>query len=300
MVPTFEAALFELQEGELSEPVKTPFGWHLIQVESISGGETEPYESVKARLEDEIKTEMAEVQIYYLVESLANVAYEQPESLQPAADQIGFSVQTSDWFDRSSGSGIAAEAKVRQLAFTPEILEQGLNSEAIELDSDRVVFIRVRDHKPAQPQPLEQVEDRIRAELVRQKLSARSLQAGRAGLESLRSGTSLEALAEEWSASIVDHGFVERGQAEIDPAILQRSFTMPKPEQGVVYDGVAVGGGEYAVIELSAVVSSATELEQETARNLQRARASAEYQAAVNYLGSRAEVVKTPLEELEL
>ena len=75
---------------------------------------------------------------------------------------------------------------------------------------------------------------------------------------------------------------------------------MPKPEQGLVYDGISVGGGEYAIIELSAVMSNNAELDQETADNLQQALGAAEYQSALKYLGSRADVVKTPLEELEL
>ena len=88
MVPTFESAMFALSLDELSEPVKTAFGWHIIKVNSIVGGEVEPFESVKSALADEIKSELAEVQIYELVERLANVAYEQPDSLEPAADQL--------------------------------------------------------------------------------------------------------------------------------------------------------------------------------------------------------------------
>ena len=96
MVPTFESAMFALSLDELSEPVKTAFGWHIIKVNSIAGGEVEPFESVKSALADEIRSELAEVQIYELVERLANVAYEQPDSLEPAADQLDFGVLTSD------------------------------------------------------------------------------------------------------------------------------------------------------------------------------------------------------------
>ena len=298
MVPTFESAMFALSLDELSEPVKTAFGWHIIKVNSIVGGEVESFESVKSALADEVKSELAEVQIYELVERLANVAYEQPDSLEPAADQLDFNVLTSDWFDRSTGSGIASDPRIRQLAFSNEILDQGLNSEAVELSSDRVVFIRLNERQPAQSRPLEEVQQQVRAEVVNQKLSSMSLKAGTQALASLNSGETLEEMAQEWASPIADHGFVERDQTEVDPAILGRGFSMAKPDQGLVYDGLSLSGGQYVIIELSAVMSNDAETEQDGIDNLQRSAGTAEYQAALNYLGSRSEVVRTPLDEI--
>jgi len=300
MVPAFESALFSLQLDELSEPVKTAFGWHLIQVNSVSGGKVQPYESVKAALADEIKSELAEVQIFELVERLANIVYEQPDSLLPAAEQLDLSVQTSDWFDRNAGTGIAAGARVRQFAFSDEILEQGLNSEAIELGNERVVFIRLKERKSAQAQPLEQVQQQVRAELVKQKLSELSLKAGSQALSNLESGKTLDELGQEWNATVTDHGFVGRNQSEVNPAILQRSFSMPKPGQGLVYDGLPVSGGEYVIVELSAVMSSDADPEPDIIDNMQQSMGGAEYQSALNYLGARADVVRTPLEDISL
>jgi len=299
MVPGFETALFSLSLEELSQPVKTQFGWHLIKVQSITGGEIQEFDAVKTALEDEIKTELAEVQIYELVEGVANIAYEQPDSLLPAAEQLGFSVLTSDWFDRSSGTGIATEAKIRQLAFGDEVLEQGRNSEAIELDGQRVVFIRLNDRKAAQAQPLEQVEASVRTELLRKKLAEHSLKVGAESLQSLASGATLEDVASDWSARVVDHGFVSRDETGVDANILGKSFSMAKPDQGLIYDGLSVGGDSYAIIELSAVVSNNSELDADVLSNLSRARGGAEYQASLKYLGSRSVVVKTPYEELQ-
>jgi len=296
MVPTFESTLFSMQLDELSEPVKTAFGWHLIKLNSISGGEVQSFESQSATLEDEIKTELAEVQIYDLVENLANIVYEQSESLLPAAEQLDLTVQTSDWFDRLSGSGIVAEPKVRELAFSVDIKEQGRNSDAIELGDQRVVFIRLNQFQARQPQPLEQVQEAVRAELLRNAVGERSLKAGTEALSSLQAGKTLDDLAKEWPAQIEDHGFVERNQSQIDPGIVQTGFAMAKPEQGLVYDGLLLNGGEYVILELSAVVSSEAEIESETLGNLIQAQGGAEYLSALKYLGSRAEVVRTPLE----
>ncbi|HUV21403.1 MAG TPA: SurA N-terminal domain-containing protein [Gammaproteobacteria bacterium] len=299
MVPTFESALFALKLGELGEPVKTAFGWHLIQVNTITGGEVQSYDSVKSALADEIKSGLAEVQIFELVERLANIAYEQPDSLLPAAEQLDLKVQTSDWFDRSAGTGIAADPRVRQLAFSDEILEQGMNSDAVELGNNRVLFIRLNERRPAQAQSLEEVQQQVRVELVKQKVGELSLKAGTQALSDLESGEkTLDDLAQEWGTAVADHGFVERNQSDVSPTILRRSFTMSKPEQGLVYDGLTLGGGEYVLIELSAVMSNDAELEQANIDNLLRSKGDAEYQAALNYLGVRAEVVRTPLDQI--
>jgi len=298
MVPTFEAALFSMEVDQLSQPVKTPFGWHLIKLDSISGGEIQSFETVKSTLLDEIRTQLAEGQIYDLVENVANIVYEQSDSLLAAAEQLDLTVQTSDWFDRLSGQGIAVEPKVRQMAFSAEVLQQGLNSEAIELDNERVVFIRLNQLRPAAEKPLDQVQELIKSELVTIKAREQSLKSGMAALAELNAGKTLDDLAVEWSASIRDHGFVERNQSEIDGAILRRTFSMPKPEQGPVFEGLSVADGNYAIIELSAVLSNDGNVDSKALDELKQARAGAEYQAALKLLTDRAEVVRMPLQDL--
>lgn len=298
MVQTFEAALFSMEVGQLSEPVKTAFGWHLIKLRAVSGGETQSFETLKSSLEDEMKTELAESQIYDIVENLANLAYEQPDSLLPAADQLGLPVQTSDWFDRSAQEGIAAEQKIRQFAFSPEVLTQGLNSEAIELGGDRVVFLRLNQREAPTLQPLEQVQERIKSELIQAKAREQSLQLGTAAIADLKSGKTLDDLAREWSSSINDPGFIERNQPGINAAVLGRVFSMPKPDMGMVFDGLSQANGEYVVLELSAVLSNDANVDREALDGLTEARGGAEYQSVLKLLTSRADVFRTPVEDL--
>lgn len=298
MVQTFEAALFSMEVGQLSEPVKTGFGWHLIKLHSISGGETQSFESLKSSLEDEMKTELAESQIYDLVENLANLAYEQPDSLLPAAEQLGLPVQTSDWFDRSTREGIAAEQKIRQFAFSPEVLTQGLNSEAIELGDDRVVFLRLNQREAPTQQPLEQVQERIKSELIQIKAREQSIKLGTDALADLKSGKTLDDLAREWSSSISDLGFIGRNQSGINAAVLGRAFSMPKPDQQLVFDGLSQANGEYVLLELSAVLSNDANVDREALDSLAEAQGGAEYQSVLKLLTSRADVMRTPAEDL--
>ena len=298
MVKDFEDVLFGLEVGELSEPVRTGFGWHLIRLHAVSGGEVQPLDAVRATLEDEIRTERAEGQIYDLVESLANLAYEQPDSLEPAAEQLGLALERSDWFSRFEGQGIAAETRVRQAAFAPEVLQQGLNSDAIELGDDRVVFLRVSEHRPPQQQPLDAVRARIEQQLRQTRARERSFKAGTEALAAVKSGKPLESVAADWSVPIRDRGFIDRNQADVDAALRAHAFQMPKPKSAPVYGGVTLANGDFAIIELSAIETAGAS-DDAVADALTRATADAEYRAVIDHVTRQAEIVRTPLDELE-
>lgn len=300
MVKPFEDTLFEMQVGDLSEPVKTSFGWHLIRLDEVTGGETKSFDEVKSELADDMRNELAEGQIYDLTENLANLAYEQSDSLQPAADELGLQLQTSDWFSASSGQGIAAESKIRSAAFSNEILNQGLNSEAIELAGDRVVFIRVNQHKPAEQKLLSEVSDQIDAILRQSKGREESSQIGQQALSDLSAGKSLDDIAKDWLATIDDPGFISRDTTDMDRNLVRIAFTMDKPDGVKLFEGYSHPNGDYSIVELSAVISNDS-ADDDAARveRLTNAEAAAEYQAVLKLLAARAEVVRAPLEDLQ-
>jgi peptidyl-prolyl cis-trans isomerase D len=299
MVQPFEDALFQMQVGELSGPVRTAFGWHLIKLDAIRGGETRAFEEVRAEIENEIKSEMAENQIFDIVENLSNLAYEQSESLLPAADQLGLELRISEWFNRNSGTGIALEPKIRNSAFSNEILREGINSEAIELADNRIVFLHLNEYRPAEQMPLDEVRQVIVTELKRQKARDGNIQLGEEALEVLRNGDNLDQIAADWGLEVVDKGFVKRDSPGLDRELLQLIFSMSKPTSGLVFEGLAKGSGDYSLVELSGVVSNDWEVDVERIEALTTANAAVEYQSVLKAVAGSADVVKTPLSELE-
>lgn len=299
MVLPFETVLFAMQEGEVSQPVKTTFGWHLIKLDKVDGGGTAPFEEVRNEIEEEIRTDLAESQIFDMAENIANLTYEESDSLLPAAEQLGLELQTSDWFDRGTGTGIAAETEVRNTAFSNEVLNQGINSEAIELADNRVVFIRLNERKPAAQQSLDEVRDVVAGVLKQQKGKQDNKIAGDEALDALKKGKSLDDIAGEWGGEIVDSGFIARDDTTLDSNLLKLAFQLDAPASGVTVDGFTHFNGDYSLIELSAVVSSDADIDGKDLEALTTAAARAEYQAVLKELADRAEVVRMPLSELQ-
>ena len=299
MVEAFENALFDLQENEISAPVKTSFGWHVIKLEKVSGGDIASFDSVRSEIENEAKLEIAESRIFELLDNLSNLSYEEPDSLLPAAEQLDLKLQTSDWFDRFSGEGIAAEAKIRQTAFSTDVFNKKLNSSAIELDQSRVVFLRINDIKESELKPLSEVSEEIRAELIRAKATKLNEEEGRKSLAMLEGTLTLDELSDNWSQPVIDYGFVDRKNSEINSRMLQTVFSMPKPDQdSPVYEGLVESSGDFSVIELSGVISNNSETDQAAKKSLLTGVSNAEYQSVLKYLASRAEVVKIAAEDL--
>lgn len=299
MVRPFENALFAMQVGEVSEPIVTTFGWHLIKLEQISGGKIRSFDEVRVDIEDEIRSDLAESQIYDLVENLANLAYEQSDSLLPAAEQLGLELQTSEWFDRQSGTGIALEPQVRNIAFSNQVLNQGVNSEAIELGDSRIVFIRINQRKPPAQNPLDQVSVAISDKLKQEKGREENKLAGKQALEALKTGNNLEDIATDWHVNLIDNGFVARDNTELDQNLLRLVFRMKKPADGLVFDSLTHPNGDFSLVELSAVISNDSNLDSKRVEALATAAAGADYQAVLGVLASRAEVVRNPLSELQ-
>lgn len=302
MVKPFETALFDLDEGDISEAVKTQFGWHLIKLHKISGGDTPTLDQARFELEAEIKTEMAEGQIYDLAESLANIGYEQPDSLLPAAEQLGLEVQTSEWFSRSQGRGVATDDQIRQIAFSDDVLNQNRNSELIELGSNRVVMIHLNEHKEASRKSLDEVRDEVVDAVKGKKGRELTLNSGTALLERVKAGESLQDVARELGIEVVETGLIERNAPSVDRDIVSTAFSMKKPQDSQPeYEGIAEADGDYSIIALNEVAEGDSAEGAETPVNdtFRSSLGTTEYQSFLQWLTGQASVSRTPVSELQ-
>lgn len=229
MVPEFDEAVFSMQVGQVSDPVKTEFGYHLIKLEKIDAKQAQPFETVKAEVAEMYKMQEAERQYFDVLEQLNTIAYEQSDSLEPAADAVGLKVQTSELFSREGGAGkILSNSKVINTAFSEEVLKSKLNSASIDIATNHAVVVRVNKHQEARQKSLEEVAATIKSELVRKAAIAESAKLGKELLAKIEQGEAPESLMRdgvEWNTV----GWIQRSAQNLLPQMVSEAFKTPKP-----------------------------------------------------------------------
>lgn len=249
--PAFEEALYALQKDQVSEPVRSEFGWHLIKLLDVQAPEVPSFDNLKDKLEREVKDQLVEQRFVEATKELEDAAFEASDLAQPA-QELGLEVKTTAPFGREGGEGIAANRQVLQAAFSPEVLEEAANSGAIELDPDTVVVVRVKEHKQPEQLPLDQVAGTVREHLLQQHASEAAKQKGEALLADLREGKApANEAGQEWKVTEA----ATRSQEGVDPQVLQTLFRMPKPESGdkPSFASVTLRNGDYVLIRLNGV-----------------------------------------------
>jgi peptidyl-prolyl cis-trans isomerase D len=294
--PEFEQALRALKPGEISKPVRSSSGWHLIKLTEFTPEVKKSFAEARPQLEKETRRRRAEEQFYDQVERFRTLVYEQADSLEPAAKTLGLSVAVSDWFTSASGTGIAAEPKVREATFDPEVI-QGRNSPALELGTDTVVALRVLQHEPARLKPLAEVRPEIEQALRRDQARREAKRAGEELLARVRAGERLETAATRAGAVLSAPRWMSRREAQgLDGALVQALFQAARPEAGrVTHGGVELTDGGYTVFALLRVeegrAAQVSASERAEIRRLLEARRGPEFYAAYrNGLRSRADV----------
>lgn len=302
MVAPFEEALFALEVGEISEPVKTRFGWHLIQLEAVESTKPQSLQQVGERLKRDYQLREAENRFYDLAESLATEAYEQPDSLLPAAEALGLTVQQTDWVTRGTGEGIAASARVRTAAFSEEVLKQGINSEMLELDSNHVAAVRVAEHQSAAQRSFDDVRDEVEAALRAQKVDELMAADVAALREAVAAGEDMAALAEQYAAELQQTGLIGRGAAEVPAAIVGAAFGMGRETEGPeALTSVSLADGDRAVLRLLTVkdpdpAAMPEQMKAQLVALLQRRYAERDFGALLAAMKTKAEIQRNPLD----
>lgn len=287
MVKPFDDAVFSMKAGEISAPVESEFGWHIIRLATVRGGKGKSFEEARPEIEAELKKQQAARKFAELAEAFSNTLFEQSDSLKPAAELVQAPSQTSGWIGRAGAdNAMLGNQRLLQAVFSEDVLQNKRNTEAIEVAPGVLVGARVVEHKPATVQPFDQISAALVKKLTLQQAGQLAAQEGRARLEALRQGKDAQPA---WSAPQL----VGRGDPKGIPGeVLRQAF---RADTGKLpsYSGTEIPGGGYALVRVSKVqevAEGAKDKQNAIAQTLRQVSAQAELAA---YLGSLKKKTET-------
>ncbi|WP_426160906.1 SurA N-terminal domain-containing protein [Pseudomonas sp. DWR1-3-2b2] len=264
--PDFETALYALNKDQVSAPVRSTFGWHLIKLLGVEAPQVPTFASLKDKLTKELKTQQVEQRFVEATKQLEDAAFEASDLAQPASD-LKLTVHTSAPFGREGGEGVAANRAVVTAAFSPEVLDEGANSTAIELDPETIIVLRAKEHLKPSQLPLESVNAAIRTQMAKERASAAAKAHADELIASLRDGkTALNQPVDGQAWKVTEAA--TRGQEAIDPAVLQALFRMPKPaaKDKPTFTTVTLADGSLVIVRLNGVNEAAAPTDEEKAQ----------------------------------
>ena len=251
----FDKAFFALQVGQVSDPVRLPDGWHVIQYRELRPGSIKPFEEVRAQLESEYLESERERTFNDISGKLVDAVYADPTTLATAAKQMNLTINRTGAFTRNHGDGIAAIEAVRKAAFAnPQKIDRQV-SDPVEIEPNHIVMLHVIDNKPAEAIPLAQVHDKVLSDLMADRLAKACKAQADAMLARVEKGESLDALATELSRPVVDQPNITRQPPNPQLAdMVAKAYSLPVAAAGKPAVGLAkLAPDRYVLVTVTAI-----------------------------------------------
>ncbi|HEY6986409.1 MAG TPA: SurA N-terminal domain-containing protein [Rhodanobacteraceae bacterium] len=250
----FEGALFAMKKGDISDPVLSPEGYHVIQLRDVRAGTTRSFEDVKPELAKEYASTERDRVYTDKAGRLTDLTYQDPSSLDSAAKDLGLTVQKTGLFARNGGTGIAANPNVIKTAFSDSVLVQNNNSDPIEIGPNHIVVVRVAEHKPATPKSLDEVRDLVRARVIADRTAKKAKSRADELFAELDKGQTLDQIAAANKLKVESQQGLGREAVNVDSALVSAAFSLPRPQADKPeHKLVSLPGDAYALLELASV-----------------------------------------------
>lgn len=252
-VEPFEEAAYALELNQLTRPVKTEFGYHIIKLLGLEEARVPEFAEVRDEVLAAYREAEAESKFIEVSGELSELAFEAPDLNGPAQD-LGLELKTTDFIGRNEENGIGAEPAVIEAAFSPDVLLDGNNSRILELTPNHHVVIHVDDHRPQEVRPLAEVTAEITRMLAEEKASALAESRAQEIVAMLESGSVTRFVADKFGLEWVVVGDAGRNQSGMDREINAEVFKLPRPPEGQKSVGYAVlSDGDAAVMTVTRI-----------------------------------------------
>ncbi|RUO80403.1 peptidylprolyl isomerase [Idiomarina tyrosinivorans] len=237
----FDSAVFALNNsGDVSGIVETSFGYHIIKLTDVRESNIKPLEEVRDDIVQQLKEDKADELFFNKQQQLAEISFEQPDTLEPAAEAIGVEVKNTDWFTRDSAPTVLSDQAVMNKIFAPELIDEQLNSDVITTADDKALVVRVTDHQPKRVKDFATVSAQIRQTLVQQKAQDMALAQAQKWADVLASG-------DVPAAEVKPLESIMRTHQQAPRQVVQTLFTLA-PQQT---QAIKLNNGDAAVVQLT-------------------------------------------------
>jgi peptidyl-prolyl cis-trans isomerase D len=255
--PELQKAVAQLNHpDQMSALFKSAEGFAIVKANAIQGPQIQAFDAVKNKVKEAYIRQHAEEKMGILRDQLADLTYEHPESLQAASKALDLPIQSSELFSKEKpGKDIAQYKKVREAAFSNDVLNLQNNSDVIQLSPETMVVLRVKSHVASALLPLSNVSQQIAAKLKAVDAEAQLMKFAENLKSKLTSGIDPQQLAASSKLKWNSLGLIGRYSTKVDSAILDLAFRLPHPEKQtnkVVYGFTRIPNG-YAVVALKSV-----------------------------------------------
>jgi len=259
----FEAAMFALQKNQISKPVLSPDGYHIIFLRDLRSGETKPFNEVRDQLVKELSTGGKDRKYNEVAGKLSDNTYQNPSSLEPAAAALSIPIKTTVLFSRKGGSdALSSNPKFVAAAFGDDVLVQGNNSALIDLGNNHSVVLHIDKHVPAALRPLAEVKADVQKKILDERTVAAEKKQADEMIASLNKGDAMTSVAASVHATIktvVEAVRSQAPQAQVTAAttpapLLKQAFLMPHPAAGKSqFAAVDMQDGTFALLAVDKV-----------------------------------------------
>ena len=250
----FESAMFALQKGQISKPVLSDEGYHIIWLRDVHSDQAKPYAEVHDQLLKEAISGDHDRMYSDVAGKMTDLTSQNPGSLDPAAQALQLQIKSTPLFGRDGGQGVAANPKVIAAAFSNDVLASGNNSSLIDLGKTDSIVARVDKHVPASPRPVAEVHDTIVQKILDERIAETARQKADVLVDRLSKGEDMATLAKAEHADVQTANEIQRVQQGVPEPILTQAYVTPHPVDGKSqYADVSLAQGSYAVLAVDKV-----------------------------------------------